>query len=227
VAGAVKLSGAAVTAAGVVLGFAVVSAVSRGMPAGRDAARNGTGRAAAADARRSEPELERTCADQNSRIEDLRKTEEYLVRRIGELAAADAAARFLPPRDLPARYEGPAVRTAVEEAIAGSGIAGRVHDVDCSAYPCMVVGQYASGKQIGKLQRGLVQNPQYGGDIVLAIAMGADPGAPGAALFGAIIVPRAEPRAAEILAAFKRRRGETLERRVAAAPPPTVPEDDR
>jgi hypothetical protein len=151
--------------------------------------------------------------DRWARLDDLRKIEDNLASRIAELTAADAVARFLPPRDLPARFSGPAVRAAVETAIAATGVGGRVDEVDCSAYPCLVLAHYAHGGELGKLQSELRHSPDYGNDIALALPMGEDP-AGGGTLIGAIVFPRTEPRAAEILASFKRRRGEALAKRV-------------
>jgi hypothetical protein len=115
---------------------------------------------------------------------------------------------------MPVRFSGPQVRAAVETAMAASGVGGHVDEVDCSAFPCLVVAKYGSVDQLGKLQRELRRNPEYGGDIALVLPMGADPAGAGGALVGAIIFPRGEPRAAEILAAFKRRRSEALAKRL-------------
>ena len=208
-----KWSGVVVVAAGGLLGFVSVTVVAGAM---RSRPRTGPG-VATVEAGPSLPGEAPLRCDPRARLEDLRKIEATLASRIAELTEADGVARFLPPRDLPARFAGPAVKSAVEAAIAGSDLAGRVDEVDCSAYPCLVVGHYASAGQIGRVQRELRGNPEYADDIALVMTMGNDPKG-GGALIGAVVFPRKEPRAAEIVAAFRRRRAEVMDKRAAAAP---------
>jgi len=200
------LSGIAAAAAAMV-GFAGVSAVGGALRSGKSV---DPGLAPPSESE-SAVEAAPTC-DRRSRLDDLRKMESNLASQIEELTAADATARFLPPRDMPVRFSGPVVRTAVETAIAASGVGGHVDEVDCSAYPCLVIGHYERADLLGRLQRGLRDNPEYAGDIALVMPMGRDPA--GGTLVGAIVFPRNEPRAAEILAAFKRRRADALSKRV-------------
>jgi len=202
----VKLSGVAAVAAGGLLGFVSITALG-----GALGLRRSSRSVPAAETPPPSAEAIRQCGA-DERLEELGRKESELASRIDELTAADTVARFLPPPDLPARFAGPVVRSAVEDAIARSGLAGRVDEVDCNAFPCLIVGHYASTDELGRVQRGLRQNPQYADDIALVMAMGDDP-AGGGALFGAVAFPRGEPRAAEIMAAFKRRRAEVMERR--------------
>jgi hypothetical protein len=194
---------------GAILGFVTISVVGAGrrLPTSNseDEARPAVAARAAAPA---------PVGARRARLHDLERIESNLTNRIAELEAADAVARFLPPRDMPARFGGPAVGAAVETAIAASGVGGRVDEIDCSAFPCLVVAHYARGDLLGRLQRELNHNPQYSGDVALVMPVGDDPAGRGGQLVGAIIFPRAEPRAAEILAAFKRRRAEALAKRM-------------
>jgi len=206
-----RLTRGAALVAGGLLGFVSVTALGGAMASRRAAHRLGATTRAPATSSEPTPVCDRT-----SRLADLTKMESGLAGRIEELRAADAVARFLPPRDLPPRFAGSAVRSAVEDAIAGSDVAGRVDDVDCSAYPCLVIGHYAHGQEVGRVQRGLRANPAYTDDVALVMAMGADPGGGAETMIGAIVFPRNEPRAAEFLAAFRRRRTEVMERRAAA-----------
>jgi len=202
----IKVSSVLAAAGAAVLGFVGVAAVgvllrSQGRVDDRTAASLEAGRA-------TDPG--RSC-DRRARLDDLRRIEAKLTSRVDELTAADATARFLPPRDVPIRFSGTAVRTAVETAIGASGVGGRVDEVDCSAFPCLAIAHFARGELLGKLQRELRRSPEYADDIALVTKMGDDP-AGGGALVGAIVFPRNEPRAAEILAAFKRRRAEAVAR---------------
>jgi hypothetical protein len=206
----VKLVGTVAVVTGGLLGFLSVSAFGSVVASRRAAAPLGSTVVIPA----AGSETTGGC-DHRNRLADLAAMESRLARRIEELTAADAVARFLPPRDLPARFAGPAVGWAVTAAIAGSGLAGRVEEIDCSSYPCLVVGRYARADQIGRLQRGLRNHPEYAGDVSLVMPMGNDPSDGQFALIGAIVFPHGEPRAAEILAAFRRRRAEVLERRAA------------
>jgi hypothetical protein len=202
-----KLRGVLAAAAAAGLGFASVTVVGGALRPRRPVAQDGA--AAVAEESRGEPA--RRC-DRRSRLSDLDKLETSLASQIDELTAADATARFLPPRDLPARFSGPAVRTAVEAAIGATGVDGRVDEVDCSAYPCLVIGHYARHDQLGKLQRELRLRPEYSTDVMMVMPMGEDPA--GGTLVGAIAFPRNEPRAAEIVEAFRRRRADALTKRV-------------
>jgi hypothetical protein len=192
------------------LGFASVAAIGAALRP-----RDETGRRPAAAIERATVTTPAPACDRRARLDDLRKIEAGLAGRIEELTAADATARFLPPRDLPARFSGTAVRTAVDAAIGASGVVGRVDEVDCSAFPCLVVARYARADQLGRLQRELRHNPEYSSDVALVMPMGDAPEG-GGTLVGVIVFPRTEPRAAEILAAFKRRRADALEKRVGA-----------
>jgi hypothetical protein len=203
-----RLSNGFAAAAAALLGFAGVSFIGGALRPRKSA----DAHPAATVEPKPAVEAAQSC-DRQARLDDLRKIESSLASQIEELTAADATARFLPPRDMPVRFSGPAVRTAVEAAITASGVGGRVDEVDCSAYPCLVVGHYARGDLLGKLQHELARNPDYASDITLVRPMGKDP-AGGGTLVGAIVFPRTEPRAAEILAAFKRRRADALTKRV-------------
>jgi hypothetical protein len=191
-------------AAGALFGFGSVTVLGAGVRAGvgRPATRESTADAPGRDE-------EGACPDRQGRIAELQAMEGDLRRRIEELVAADAAARFLAPPDAPARFAGPALRMAMERAIAGVGVGGRVDEVDCSAFPCVVFGRLAGGDRLGDLQERLGRDPDYSNDVALVVAMTTDVGQ---VVFGAEIFPRSEPRAAEIVAAFRRRRTEALPR---------------
>ena len=81
-----------------------------------------------------------------------------------------------------------------------------------------MLGHYADAKRFGELQRELRRTTAYADDIVMAVAMGKDPRASDGILFGLIVIPRNEPRAAEILEAVRRRRADALDKRLAANP---------
>ena len=202
-----KRGGVLAAAAAAALGFACVSAIGGALRPRKPVDPEGT--ASVAEGSMQPPE--RRC-DRRTRLSDLDKLEASLASQIEELTAADATARFLPPRDLPARFSGPQVRTAVEAAFSATGVDGRVDEVDCSEYPCLVIGHYARRDQLGKLQRELRLRPEYSTDVMMVMPMGEDPA--GGTLVGAIAFPRNEPRAAEILESFRRRRADALTKRV-------------
>jgi hypothetical protein len=204
----IRSSSLLAAAVAAVLGFATVAVIG-----GALRPRDAPGRRPAAPIERAPVTTPAPASDRRARLDDLRKIEAGLASRIEELTAADATARFLPPRDMPARFSGAAVRAAVDAAIGASGVAGRVDEVDCSAFPCLVVAHYARADQLGRLQRELRRNPEYSTDVALAMGMGDAPEGDGT-LVGVIVFPRTEPRAAEILAAFKRRRADALEKRL-------------
>jgi hypothetical protein len=121
------------------------------------------------------------------------------------LFLANSQARFLPPKELPARFSGKAIEETLHRSILAAGVDAEILGTDCNEYPCVTTARARSTADVRKIKEQFFDQPTYAADIKQLSPARADD--PKELRFGATIYQSTDQRPAELLAAFSRRLG--------------------